>query len=1029
MSGPEADETTSALSAGGGTMRSVVRQLNPRSAGSSPGSGARPADPTSTVPPGSAATAPSGGAPGLVGRRAELDRLRDLLAEVGRDGSRLALVGGDAGSGKTTVVDAFVGGLSGSPAGPAAAGRDPGAQVIRGQCVPLGGDGLPYAPIVGALRELIVRHGRDQVLEWAGASRVGLGALLPDLVAPPAEPEALRLQLFEAVARLWESAAQTGALVVVIEDLHWADESTRHLLRFLTGALSDAPVLVVATYRTDELDRRHPLRPFLAEVGRLAGVTRLEIGGLARPEVAELLTRLLGRTPSAVAIDLVHRRSEGLPYFVTELASSTARGCVDMPDTLRDALNVRIQRLSDRAQETLQVAAVAGPRVEHALLEQVSDRTPAELDTDLREAVDAGVLVVDDDGYVFRHALLREVAHEDMLPGRHTRLHARLAALLEERPSLAPGTASVEIAHHWSAAHDADKAFRWSLTAAAAGSTAHFESLKMYERALELWDQVSDPEAVAGSHLSLVDRAAATARDAGEIERSLALTKQALAETPDDAPVADRVRRWTERGQRLSSLMRPGAAEALQTAADLLPADAEPKARAKVLNQLAMVATLAGDDATRVAREAVAAAVASVSPVTESHARNTLGVCLVIRGDEDAGLEQLVRAGELGRGSRGAMLRFHINYSDALHLVGRYAEAVEQAMAGVEVAADLGLERSTGAMLAGNAAEPLLALGEWDRASQLIERSLELDPAAHHRAHLRLLQCWLRLMTGRPEEAEMILTEFRGLISGPQVAPQYASQVIRLDVELALAAGDVDRAWADLEIAFAHWDRYHLAHCYPLLWLAARTAGSSDPAAVGPRVARVRSLLGATRPVRARQIWAPVIEAELADTAEAWQEVWERTTTTETPSSLRPYVGERLAQHLVARRERGEARAVLTAAIEVADRLGAAPLRSRLAGLSVRAGLQGAAVGGTAGALTGLTAREREVLRLVAAGRTNGEIGTQLFISTKTASVHVSNILAKLGVGARGEAAAIAYRDGLLDESETDGTLARRRPA
>ncbi|GAA3706580.1 hypothetical protein GCM10022204_25490 [Microlunatus aurantiacus] len=979
----------------------MVRQLNPRSAGSSPGSGARPAGPTSTVPPGPtstvppgptstvppgpAATAPSGGAPGLVGRRAELDRLRDLLSEVGRDGSRLALVGGDAGSGKTTVVDAFVGGLSGSPAGPAAAGRDPGAQVIRGQCVPLGGDGLPYAPIVGALRELIVRHGRDQVLEWAGASRVGLGALLPDLVAPPAEPEALRLQLFEAVARLWESAAQTGALVVVIEDLHWADESTRHLLRFLTGALSDAPVLVVATYRTDELDRRHPLRPFLAEVGRLAGVTRLEIGGLARPEVAELLTRLLGRTPSAVAIDLVHRRSEGLPYFVTELASSTARGCVDMPDTLRDALNVRIQRLSDRAQETLQVAAVAGPRVEHALLEQVSDRTPAELDTDLREAVDAGVLVVDDDGYVFRHALLREVAHEDMLPGRHTRLHARLAALLEERPSLAPGTASVEIAHHWSAAHDADKAFRWSLTAAA--------------------------------------------RDAGEIERSLALTKQALAETPDDAPVADRVRRWTERGQRLSSLMRPGAAEALQTAADLLPADAEPKARAKVLNQLAMVATLAGDDATRVAREAVAAAVASVSPVTESHARNTLGVCLVIRGDEDAGLEQLVRAGELGRGSRGAMLRFHINYSDALHLVGRYAEAVEQAMAGVEVAADLGLERSTGAMLAGNAAEPLLALGEWDRASQLIERSLELDPAAHHRAHLRLLQCWLRLMTGRPEEAEMILTEFRGLISGPQVAPQYASQVIRLDVELALAAGDVDRAWADLEIAFAHWDRYHLAHCYPLLWLAARTAGSSDPAAVGPRVARVRSLLGATRPVRARQIWAPVIEAELADTAEAWQEVWERTTTTETPSSLRPYVGERLAQHLVARRERGEARAVLTAAIEVADRLGAAPLRSRLAGLSVRAGLQGAAVGGTAGALTGLTAREREVLRLVAAGRTNGEIGTQLFISTKTASVHVSNILAKLGVGARGEAAAIAYRDGLLDESETDGTLARRRPA
>ena len=138
-----------------------------------------------------------------------------------------------------------------------------------------------------------------------------------------------------------------------------------------------------------------------------------------------------------------------------------------------------------------------------------------------------------------------------------------------------------------------------------------------------------------------------------------------------------------------------------------------------MLNQLAMVSTLSGVDATDVAREAVAAAVDAGSPVTESHARNTLGVCLVIGGREDDGLAELVRAGELGRGSRGTMLRFYINYSDALCLAGRYAEAVEQALAGVEVAAGLGLERSTGAMLAGNAAEPLLALGEWDRASQL----------------------------------------------------------------------------------------------------------------------------------------------------------------------------------------------------------------------------------------------------------------------------------------------------------------------
>ena len=1011
MSGdPAAGGRRSALSAVGGTMNDVVRHLSPPIAAVSASGGAGP---TGTSP---ARTE-------LVGRAAELARLRDLLDSVVAEGSRLALVGGDAGSGKTTVVDAFVHELVTSAA-------DRGAQVIRGQCVPLGGDGLPYAPIVGALRELITRHGRDQVLEWAGASRVGLGALVPDLIAPPSDPEGLRLQLFEAVARLWETAARTGPLVVVIEDLHWADESTRHLLRFLTGALTDASVLVIATYRTDELDRRHPLRPFLAEVGRLAGVSRLEIGGLSRPEVAELLGRLLGRTPSGVAVDLVHRRSEGLPYFVTELATSASRGCVDMPDTLRDALNVRVQRLSDRTQETLQVAAVAGPRVEHALLETISDRTPAELDVDLREAVDAGILVVDDDGYVFRHALLREVVHEDMLPGRHTRLHARFAALLEDRPELAPGTASVEIAHHWSAAHDVQKAFRWSLTAAGAESSAHFEALKMYERALELWDRVDDPESVAGSHVSLLDRAAATARDAGEIERSLALTKQALAETPDDAPVADVIRRWAERGQRLSSLMRPGAVESLRTAADLLPAEAESKFRARVLNQLAMVSTLSGVDATEVAREAVAAAVEAGSPVTESHARNTLGVCLVIRGHEDDGLVELLRAGELGQGSRGTMLRFWINYSDALCLAGRYAEAVEQALAGVEVAAGLGLERSTGAMLAGNAAEPLLALGEWDRANRLVERSLELDPPAHHLAHLRLLQCWLRLQTGRLDEAEAILTEFRGLITGPQVAPQYSSQVIRLDVELALATGDVDRAWADLEVAFEHWDRFHVAHRYPLLWLAGAAARAADRIDGGGRSIRVLSAYEQVEPVRARQIWGPLIEAELADTVDGWRVAWVATASPERPCYVRSYAGLRLAQHLVSRRERGEAREVLAAATESADRIGASSVGERLGALAARAGLTSAgSAAGAPGLLATLTTRELEVLRLVAVGRTNGEIGTELFISTKTASVHVSNILAKLGVGARGEAAALAHREGLLLEPDTDGTVIELRPA
>jgi DNA-binding response OmpR family regulator len=262
-------------------------------------------------------------------------------------------------------------------------------------------------------------------------------------------------------------------------------------------APSDASVMIITTYRSDELTRRHPLRPFLAEVGRFPGTERIDLPNLERAEVAELLTQLMERPPSNVVIDLVYKRSEGIPYFVEELTRSAARGCIDMPDTLRDALNVRVLSLSDRTQQTLQLAAVAGNRVDHGLLEAVADASDGELESQLREAIDAAVLTTDETGYNFRHALLREVVHDDLLPGQHARLHARFAAILEEHPELmSADTAPSEIAHHWNAAHQVNKAFRWALTAAESGSAAFHEALKLYERALELWDQVDDPESL-----------------------------------------------------------------------------------------------------------------------------------------------------------------------------------------------------------------------------------------------------------------------------------------------------------------------------------------------------------------------------------------------------------------------------------------------------------------------------------------------------------------------------------------------------
>jgi predicted ATPase/DNA-binding CsgD family transcriptional regulator len=947
---------------------------------------------------------------GLIGRREQLGELTSALDEATAGRSRVVLLGGEAGSGKTTLVEAFCAQL--------AADQRRSAQLVVGQCVALGGEGLPYAPIVGALRGLLTTYGREQILEWAGPSRAALGVLLPGIV-PGAEPgDVVRLQLFEAVARLLEHAGGRQPLVVVLEDIHWADESTRHLLRFLTRALDDAAVVLLATYRTDELTRRHPLRPFLAEVGRQPGTHRIELTGLDRDEVSQLLTRLLGHQPTAAVASLVHRRSEGVPYFVEELAQSAARGCVEMPDTLRDALIVRIQAMSDQAQEVVALASVGGQRIAHELLEAVAELPDAQLEAGLREAIDAAVLRTDEDAYVFRHALLREVVHEDLLPGQHARLHARYAAVLEGRPGLVgPEIAALEIAHHYNAAHVSDKAFRWSIEAAGSRAAAYHEAMKMYERALELWDQVEEPEAIAGPRASVLEKAARAGSDAGEYEQALALIGEALEETPAGS-ARELSRRLMLKSRVLGSLMRPGAAEAASEAVAAMPADIAPRERAELLNQLAAVLMLRGEQgrAEGIAGEVVEAAVAAGSVELEANGHITRGSALIGLGREAEGLAELARGGELSAGNARTALRYHINYSDALFLAGRNDDAVEVALAGIEVARSIGLERSLGSMLAGNAAEPLIARGEWERAGTMIDRALELDPPLQHRAHLRTLRAWLLVWEGRLEEADGLLAEFRSLIGPVQPAPQYAVAAVRVDAEYALAVDQPDRAWASLEHALDRLDVYYAPLAYPVLAVAAATARRLDDIDGGERADRVAALYAQARPALVRDRWDPLIRAELSNTAEDWRVAYDQALARGLGAHLAPYAGLRLAQLLTGDAERAEVKAVLAESVERAEALGAGLLTDQLTRLSRRLGLAPAADPRSGGGSTfaGLTPRELEVLRLVAEGRTNGEIGTALFISTKTASVHVSNILAKLGASGRGEAAAIAHRQGLV---------------
>jgi DNA-binding CsgD family transcriptional regulator len=272
----------------------------------------------------------------------------------------------------------------------------------------------------------------------------------------------------------------------------------------------------------------------------------------------------------------------------------------------------------------------------------------------------------------------------------------------------------------------------------------------------------------------------------------------------------------------------------------------------------------------------------------------------------------------------------------------------------------------------------------------------------------------LHVWRGQLDEADAVLTEFRPLIGDEQLSPQYNSQAIRTDAEHALAVGDHQRAWFDVTVFFGHWELYERTQCYPVLAAGAAAARVLDQReSTVARMALVRDHFDRrAMPVHIRPSWEPVIIAELDDTAEAWRSALQQLAAHPAPAHLHPYAGLRLGQHLVAARERVEAKQVLATASEEASALGSSLLADRIAALSQRAGFV-VAQPAAENPIAGLTPRELEVLQLVAAGRSNGEIATALFISTKTASVHVSNILAKLGVSGRGEAAAVAHRVGL----------------
>jgi DNA-binding CsgD family transcriptional regulator len=936
----------------------------------------------------------------FVGRVRELAEVRRALDATQAGSGATVLVAGEAGIGKTRLASEL-----------ARCAGDAGFEVLLGRSIDLVGTELPYQPFVEALRPLGELRRVDE--RSAGS----------------------QLRVFEETLALLTDRAAAVPVLLVLEDLHWADTSTLDLVVFLAHNLDDWPVLLLATYRADERASAERVRRFTDSVQRSGGALVLELEPLARDDLAALLAaRAEGPVPAALT-DTIAARSEGNPFFAEELLAAAGDERAELPRGLRDLLLQRVARLDDTAQSLLRLAAAAGRDVGYGLLCAATALPELDARESLRRAVEQHILVPEPatGSFRFRHALLAEAIYATILPGEREELHARLAEELARSGAASPA----ELAPHWEAAGRSSEALAASV-AAARQAEAVFglaEAHAHLERALTLWHVVPDAAELAGFDLAeLCSRAAELAGKTGAATRAVELARRAIelvgAKDPHHAALLHVLL-----GEYLHET---GSSNALlaefEHAVELVPAEPPSPERAYVLGSLAGALMVDGRyaESLPIAEQALALARRLRAREAEIRALTVLGGDLAYLGRGEEGVAYFRRALELAEGIGGIDLeRAYVNVTDALTMLGRPRESARLGQAGVEALRRYGI-RST--VLLSNRIEALLAIGDWVEAERLSTAALrgttssfpdlllifragveigrgEFDAA---RAHLEAVSATLReervLSLYDAHLADLALWERRwadadaaihtGLAQARQreaahIRVELCAKGLRAQAELAALA----RARRDADAL-----RDRLGRARTLLTVAKRAA--AEISSITPNAGGWRALAEAEYE-RARGVALPELWSEAADT-------WDRLER----APLAAYCRWRETEALVAvGAPRADATAPLRAAHAVAARLGARPLLRELELLAERARLDPTPLDTGAPEarhsleeLLGLTPREAEVLTLVARGLTNREIAAALVISVKTASVHVSHILRKLDAPNRLEAAAIAHR-------------------
>jgi DNA-binding CsgD family transcriptional regulator/tetratricopeptide (TPR) repeat protein len=1004
-----------------------------------------------TMPPVSTSQRP------LVGRADELDRLSELVGlvrpEAGPSGA--VLLAGDAGVGKTRLLAEL---------------RDQattaGWRVIVGHCLDFGDSALPYLPFSEAFGRLAVES--PALASSLVDATPAVARLMPqrrllsdeaaasnDAQAEPAADTARinRTDLFEAVHAALERLAQSAPLLLLVEDAHWADQSTRELLSFLFARRFAERVAIVTSYRSDDLHRRHPLRTTAAEWSRLPGVARLQLRPLGDADVRELV-RVLHPTPLPEAeLRRIVERSEGNAFFTEELVAAAELGSRLLPTDLADLLLVRLDQLDEATRLVVRAAAVAGRRVPHELLVAVVDLDELGLERALRSAVETNVLVpVGADGYAFRHALLAEAVYDDLLPGERVRVHgAYVAALLSGD---APGTAA-ELARHARAAHDPTTAARASIQAGDEAMTVAGpdEAARHYEVALEL---LADPELAASSDVDVIEltvKAAEAATNAGHVLRALALVQDQINALPADAPALDRARLLLALAQ--AALLSDSNIDVLTVTTEalhLVPAEPASPLRARVVNMFARANAdrRRDDEAARWSSEAITLARDLGLPDVLADATTTLARIEERAGDPESSratlrttVAEARAAGEVAAELRGLFSLGGIAYEQ-----GRHTEA----LAGYTAAADRARETGRPWAPYGVDARVMVAIvahvtGDWALVERTVDCTGESPPGMSEAA---LVAAGLAVAAGRGDRASLDLL--------PGLRPWWERDGM-IGVVTAASAIDLYGDAGDLAGAQAVYDDVvaTVSAVWELTLFQARirlsalmlghlaaeairsgTAERAGLAARGDELAAAavevaeHGLLPGRRQGPEGQAWLARAQAEHlrlrwltgvaappeGELVDAWVAVVAAFETFGHAFEV-ARSRARLAAVLRAVGRPAEAAEQVALARATAVALGAEPLLAELRVVGGAGGGSAMSRSQTSRRDEPLTGREEEVLALVASGRSNREIGNQLFISAKTVSVHVSNILAKLGAAGRTEAVAVARRRGLLTDDES----------